>query len=65
MNNKIFKGNWNQIKGKLKEKWGKLTDNDMKEIEGQHDRIYGLLQERYGRKKEEIQKEIDEFNRAA
>ena len=40
-------GNWNQFKGKLKEKWGKLTDDDLTYMEGKRDRVVGKLQERY------------------
>jgi uncharacterized protein YjbJ (UPF0337 family) len=42
-----IEGNWNQFKGKLKEKWGKLTDDDLTYMEGRRDRIVGKLQERY------------------
>ena len=49
------------MKGKVKEKWGKLTDDDMAVLDGKRDQIAGKLQERYGYAKEQVQKEMDEF----
>lgn len=55
-----IEGNWNQLKGKLKEKWGKLTDDDLIYMEGKRDRVVGRLQERYSDMKfEESQIERD------
>ncbi len=59
MNTEIFKGKWNEVKGKLKQKWGKLTDDDLTVIEGKHEEIYGLLQKYYGYTKDQINKHID------
>ncbi len=59
MNKDIFQGQWNEVKGKLKQKWGKLTDNDFTVIEGNHDEIYGILQKHYGYTKEQVKKDID------
>lgn len=59
MNWDQVEGNWMQMKGKVKETWGDLTDSDIKKIEGKRDRLAGVLQERYGKKKEEVEKEID------
>jgi uncharacterized protein YjbJ (UPF0337 family) len=61
MNKEMLQGNWTDLKGKIKEKWGKLTDDDLKIIEGKRDQIAGKLQERYGYAKEQAQKELDEF----
>lgn len=67
MNEDIFKGNWNQLKGNMKQWWGNLTDDDLKRIEGSRDELIGRLQERYGWSKEEARTEIDrrmkEFSR--
>jgi uncharacterized protein YjbJ (UPF0337 family) len=52
-------GNWTQFKGYVKEKWGKLTDDDLNVIAGKKDQILGRLQERYGYSKEQAEKEID------
>jgi len=54
-------GNWKQFTGKVKEKWGKLTDNDLTTISGKRDQLVGKLQERYGYEKEQVEKELDEF----
>ena len=59
MNWDQVEGNWMQMKGKVKETWGDLTDSDIKKVEGKRDKLAGVLQERYGKKKEEIEKEID------
>lgn len=54
-----LKGNWNETKGKLKQKFAVLTDSDLLMIEGKHDEMLGRLQIRLGKTKEEIQKLID------
>ena len=54
-------GRWKQWSGKAKEKWGKLTDDDLTTIAGQREQLAGLLQERYGYAKEQANKELDEF----
>jgi uncharacterized protein YjbJ (UPF0337 family) len=48
MNEDILKGKWQEIKGRIKEKWGKLTNNDLREIEGKGEKLLGLLQKKYG-----------------
>ena len=48
MNEDILKGKWLEIKGRVKEKWGKLTDNDLRAIEGKGEKLLGLLQKKYG-----------------
>jgi len=57
MNKDILKGKWLEIRGRVKETWGKLTDNDFGEIEGRGEKLLGLLQKRYGyiRKKAEVE----------
>ena len=57
-------GNWKQVKGTVKEKWGKLTDDDLTTIAGKRDQLAGLLQEKYGYEKEQAEKELDEFLRS-
>ncbi|MBP6743777.1 CsbD family protein [bacterium] len=61
MNMDQLKGDWKQIQGKVKAKWGKLTDDDMTVIEGKRDELAGKIQERYGMAKEAAQNELDEF----
>ncbi len=61
MNKDQMSGNWKELKGKVKEQWGKLTDDDLTAIEGQHDQLTGRLQQRYGIAKEEAEKQVKEF----
>ena len=61
MNPDILKGRWHQVKGDIRKRWGKLTDNDVLEIEGHVEKMIGKLQERYGFKREEAEKQINEF----
>jgi len=64
MNWDQVEGNWKQFKGKAREKWGKLTDNDWEQVAGKKDQLIGRIQERYGITKEEAQRQADEFARA-
>jgi len=64
MNSDQMKGKWKQIKGSVKERWGKLTDDDLDVIDGQHDQLIGKIQERYGIAREAAQKQVDEWNAA-
>ena len=52
-------GNWKQFKGAAKEKWGKLTDDDLDVIEGRREQLEGKLQQRYGFAKDQIRKDVD------
>lgn len=61
MNKEIFKGQWEEIKGKLRQAWGKLTDDDLQEIKGNQEEIFGKLQKHYGYTKEEAKKEVEDF----
>ena len=54
-------GKWKQSKGKIAEKWGKLTDDDLQVIAGRSEQFVGRLQERYGITKEEAERQVDEF----
>ncbi|EDY18611.1 CsbD family protein [Chthoniobacter flavus Ellin428] len=56
-----LKGNWNEIKGKLKQKYGQLTDDDLTFAEGKEDELLGRLQKRLGKSKEDVRREIEEF----
>ncbi len=56
-----IKGNWNELKGKLKQKYAKLTDDDLLFVEGKQDEMLGRLQIKLGKTKEEIQKVISEL----
>ena len=59
MNWEQVEGKWDQFRGRVKEKWGKLTDDDLTMIEGQRENLAGRLKERYGLEKEAAEKEID------
>lgn len=59
MNKEILEGNWEMLKGKLKQTWGELTDNDLKQIEGNRQELYGKLEKEYGYTKDEIKKKMD------
>jgi uncharacterized protein YjbJ (UPF0337 family) len=52
-------GNWKQVKGKVKEKWGRLTDDDLDVINGRQDQLEGKIQERYGIAKDQAKKDVD------
>ncbi len=61
MNKDQADGNWKQFKGKVKEKWGKLTDDDLTVVEGKRDQLVGKIQERYGYQKDQAEKELNEW----
>ena len=59
MNKLTIEGNWNEIKGKLKQKYGELTDDDLTFAKGKEDEMYGRLQKKLGKTKAEIKREIE------
>jgi uncharacterized protein YjbJ (UPF0337 family) len=61
MNWDSIKGQWKQFQGKVKEKWGQLTDDDMTVINGREEQLVGKLQERYGYTKEKARQELNDF----
>lgn len=63
MNWDQIEGKWKQMSGKVKVKWGKLTDNDIDVIAGREEQLIGKIQERYGIAKEEAQKQVEEFSK--
>jgi len=63
MNTDQIKGNWKQLIGKAKEKWGRLTDNDWQIVEGKRDQLVGKVQERYGIAREEAERQVADFER--
>jgi len=54
-------GNWKQAKGKIKEQWGKLTDDDLDQIAGKREQLEGKIQERYGLQKDRVRRDIDDW----
>ena len=61
MNRDILQGRWKQLKGQAKQKWGKLTDDDLDRVEGSRDELIGMIQERYGKSREEAEREVDDW----
>jgi uncharacterized protein YjbJ (UPF0337 family) len=61
MNTDVLKGKWTQLKGNVRKQWGKLTDDDVDQIQGDAEMLQGRIQERYGRTKEEAQREVDRW----
>jgi uncharacterized protein YjbJ (UPF0337 family) len=69
MNRDTLKGQWTQLKGKVREQWGKLTDDEIDQMQGNAEILIGKIQERYGRSREEAEREFDtwyrQYDRAA
>lgn len=63
MNKQTLQGNWQQLKGKAMQRWGKLTNDDIDVVRGKREEIEGKLRERYGWAEERVKKEVDEFER--
>ena len=61
MNRDILEGQWKQIKGKVKQQWGRLTDDELDQMSGTYDELAGVIQERYGYSREEAMNELDMF----
>jgi uncharacterized protein YjbJ (UPF0337 family) len=62
MNGDRIEGNWKQLKGRVRERWGKLTDQDLTVIEGKREQLVGKIQERYGIAKDEAEKQLTRFS---
>lgn len=63
MNWDQVEGKWKEMKGRVREKWGKLTDDELETIGGKRDKLAGILQQKYGMVKEEAEKQIAQFER--
>jgi uncharacterized protein YjbJ (UPF0337 family) len=61
MNRDILEGQWKQVKGRVKQQWGRLTDDELDQLSGSYDELAGLIQERYGYSREEAMNELDMF----
>jgi len=64
MNWDTVKGDWKQFQGKVKEQWGKLTDDEVERIEGRRDQLAGVIQKRYGIAKDEAERQVKEFEKS-
>lgn len=62
MNNLHFKGNWNIAKGKLKQRWGDLTDDDLDYVDGKKDELIGRIQKRTGETREAVEKALADYD---
>ena len=59
MNRDVFEGQWKRIRGKAKQWWGELTDDDLDRIEGRYDEFVGLLQQKYGYSRDKAEAEVE------
>lgn len=64
MNKEIFAGKWDQMKGKVKEQWGKLTDDDLTRINGKREQLIGKLKEKYGWAMDRAEQELSKFEKS-
>jgi uncharacterized protein YjbJ (UPF0337 family) len=60
----LIEGNWRQLRGEIKSRWSRLTDNDLELIEGKRDQLAGMIQARYGSSQDKIERELDEFRQS-
>lgn len=61
MNRDALMGKWKQIRGEIKQQWGKLTDDELDQVEGSYDILVGKIQEKYGQSREEVERSLDEM----
>ncbi len=61
MNIDILKGKWQQLTGSAKTEWGKLTDDELRQIDGEKDRLVGVVQEKYGLARDEAEKQVEDW----
>ncbi len=61
MNWDQVEGNWKQVKGKARAKWGDLTDDDVDSVNGRREQLVGKIQERYGKERAEAEREVDDW----
>jgi uncharacterized protein YjbJ (UPF0337 family) len=61
MNKDILEGKWNEMKGKVKQQWGDLTDDDISQVQGSYEQLLGKIQKSYGYERDRAEKEIDAF----
>jgi uncharacterized protein YjbJ (UPF0337 family) len=62
MNRDIIEGNWKQVKGRIKSRWGRLTDDDLDQIEGDYEMLCGRIQKAYGLSRKEAEQKLKELH---
>ncbi|MFN7171447.1 MAG: CsbD family protein [Fimbriimonadaceae bacterium] len=62
MNREQIEGNWNEFKGKMRQKWADLTDDDVQRMKGNYEECVGVLQQKYGKTKEEVERQLSEIS---
>src|SRR5262249_25013986 len=65
MNSDIIQGSWKELKGKVREKWGRLTDDEVTEINGSREKLEGTVQRVYGKQRDEVKREVDEWAKSS
>ncbi len=65
MNKEIIEGNWNQLKGEVQKRWGKLTNDNLDQINGNRTKLLGVIQESYGVAKEEAEKQVKDWEKSS
>lgn len=63
MNIDMLEGQWKQLRGKVQQQWGKLTDDDLDRIKGRREELVGIVQERYGEERSKAERDVDTFMR--
>ncbi len=63
MNRDVLQGKWKELRGRARQRWGELTDNDLDKVNGQRDQLVGLLQQKYGYTRSRAEVEIDQFSK--
>lgn len=61
MNREQMAGNWRVMRGKVKEQWGRLTNDDLDVIQGKHDQLVGKIQQRYGKQQDQVERDVDRW----
>ena len=61
MNTDVLEGKWKQLRGKVREEWGELTDDELDQIAGQRDQLIGKIQEKYGYTRDEAERQVEQF----
>ena len=61
MNRDILQGKWHVLRGRIRSRWGRLTNDDLDVIQGKHDQLVGKLQQRYGKERDQVERDVDRW----